>query len=256
MPELIRNDIHLAYEEAGSGGPPLLCVHGFGGSAMHFAAQIEHFRATRRVVALDRRGHGRSDKPEGPYDVPSIAEEVAWTARELGLYKPVLVVHSMGAIGLEIVAQDPDLASALVVLDAPALPPPPVRAKFEELLAGLRTPQYRDVIDGVCDAMIFLPTDDAQRRAQLHAAMLQTPQHVLVSTWQHFLAYDPRPAASRCKLPMLYVNAVMPFDEAGMRQLCPQLVVGRAVGSGHMLQVEVPDQVNAMIARFLANNGL
>src|SRR6185436_3095566 len=121
MPELTRNGIRLSYQEAGSGGPPMLFVHGFGGSGEHFAPQLEFFKRTRRVVAVDRRGHGHSDKPEGPYSIPAIAEEVAWTARELGLHKPVLVVHSMGAIGLEVVSQFPDVASALVILDAPAL---------------------------------------------------------------------------------------------------------------------------------------
>lgn len=253
MAELIRGGIRLSYDEAGRGGPPLLCVHGFGGDATHFSAQVEHFSRSRRVVAIDRRGHGRSDAPEGPYSIPAIAEEVIWTARELGLHKPVLMVHSMGAIGLEVTAQAPDLLSALVVLDAPAFPPPPVRAMFEQLLTGLRSPAYREVIDQVCDQLIFLPTDDKARRADLHARLLSTPQHVLAATWAGFLAYDPAPATARCQVPLLYVGGVMPFDEARMRELCPQLVVGRAVGAGHMLQREVPDQVNAMVARFLAN---
>src|SRR5690349_11559301 len=102
MPHLVRNGTKLAYEEAGSGGPPLLFVHGFGGSTAHFAPQLEYFKTLHRVVAIDRRGHGRSDKPEGSYTIPDIAEEVGWTVRELGLRKPVLVVHSMGAIGFEL----------------------------------------------------------------------------------------------------------------------------------------------------------
>jgi pimeloyl-ACP methyl ester carboxylesterase len=251
MPEITRNGVGLHYEEAGSGGPPLLFVHGFGGSTSHFAPQLEHFRRRHRVVALDRRGYGRSDKPEGPYTIPAIAEEVAWTARELGLHKPVLVVHSMGVIGLDLVSQHPELASALVVLDAPLFPPSPVRGMFEELLAGLRTPAYREVIEGVCSRLIFLPTDDEERRRQLHAGIIETPQSILVSTWEHFLAYDPAPAALRCKLPLLYVNAVMPFDEGRLRELCPRIQIGRTVGAGHLHQVEVPEQVNAMIEQFL-----
>lgn len=252
MPEITRDGVRLFYEETGAGAAPMLFVHGFGGDARHFAPQMAHFGRGRRVVAIDRRGHGRSDKPQGPYSIPAIAEEVGWTARELGLHRPVLVVHSMGAIGFELVARHPELASALVVLDAPALPPAPVVAAFEQLLAGLRTPAYREVIAQTCDQLIFLPTDDKARRAALHAAMLETPQHVLVSTWEHFMAYDLRASAARCRVPLLCIQSVMPFDEAGMRALCPQLVVGRTVGAGHMHQLEVPAQVNAMIEQFLA----
>jgi pimeloyl-ACP methyl ester carboxylesterase len=128
-----------------------------------------------------------------------------------------------------------------------------VRATFTELLAGLRSPAYRDVITGMCDQLIFLPTDDRARRAALHAALLETPQHILVSTWEHFLAYDPAPAAAACKVPLLFISSVMPCDEAGMRALVPHLVFGRTVGAGHFPQLEVPEQVNAMIDRFLAN---
>lgn len=252
MPEIIRDGVRLAYDEAGQGGPPLLFVHGFGGEARHFEAQLEHFRTRHRVVAVDRRGHGRSDKPEGPYGIEAVADEVAWTARELGLHRPVLVVHSMGNIGLEVAARHPTLLSALILLDAPLFAPPPVRAAFAEVLAGLRSPAYREVIAGVCDRMIFLPTDDRQRRERLHARMLETPQSVLAATWEAFLAHDPAPAAARAKLPLLAVQAVMPLDEGRLRELCPQAMVGRTVGAGHFHQLEVAAQVNAMIARFLA----
>ncbi len=251
MPYLERDSIKLSYEETGSGGPPMLFVHGFGGGALHFSAQLEHFRRRARCVAVDRRGHGKSDTPEGPYTIPAIAEEVGWTIRELGLSRPVVVVHSMGAIGLELSAQSPELMSALVILDAPAMPPPPVRQAFQELLQGLRTPGYKAVLDAVCDKLIYLPTDDPERRARLHAAMLETPQHVLVSTWESFLAYDPVPAASKCRVPLCYIGSVMPADEGKMRELCPQIMIGRTVGAGHMHQTEVPEQVNAMIDRFL-----
>ncbi len=251
MAHIMRNDVRLAYDEAGQGGPPMLFVHGFGGDARHFAPQMEHFRLRHRVVAIDRRGHGRSDKPSGPYSVTAIAEEVGFTARELGLAKPVLVVHSMGAIGLEAVAQRPDQFSALVVLDAPAFPPPEVKQAFTEFLEGLRSPGYRDAIATLCDRLIFLPTDDPTRRERLHEALLETPQHVLEATWEGFLAYDPLPAAKSCRIPMLYIGSVMPVDAPRLREVCPQIVIGRTVGAGHMHQVEVPDQVNAMIERFL-----
>jgi pimeloyl-ACP methyl ester carboxylesterase len=251
MPEIIRNGVRLAYEEAGSGGPPMLFIHGFGGCGAHFDAQMEHFKRTRRVVALDRRGHGKSDKPEGPYSIAAIAEEVAWTTKELGLHKPVLVVHSMGAIGLELVAQEPNLCSSLVILDAPLFSPQ-ARAGFGEVVPGLKSPAYKQVIDAVCDRMVFLPTDDRERRARLHAGLLETPQSILAATLEGLVSYDETPAARKCKLPLLYVNYVFPFGEEKLRETCPQVMIGRTVGAGHFAHLEVPEQVNAMIDRFLA----
>lgn len=252
MSSLTRNGVRLAYHEAGSGGPSLLFVHGFGGSAEHFAPQLEYFKRQHRVVALDRRGHGASDKPEAAYTIPEIASEVAWTARELGLHKPVVVVHSMGPIGFELVRQEPDLASALIVLDAPLFPPAPIQHAFAQLGAALHSPAYREAIGASCDQFIFLPTDDAARRDRLHAALLETPQSILSATWDGLLAYDLTPAAASCKIPTLCVAAVMPCDETRLRELCPRVTFGRTVGAGHFHQLEVPDQVNAMIERFIA----
>jgi pimeloyl-ACP methyl ester carboxylesterase len=140
MPYLNRDGVALYYEEAGSGGPPLLLVHGFAGDLSNFAPQYEYFRRHHRVVAVDRRGHGRSDKPEQTYSIAGFADDLAWTCRELGLHRPVVVVHSQGGLGLELVAAYPDLAGALVTLDAPFFPPPPMRSGFEQLAQELRSP--------------------------------------------------------------------------------------------------------------------
>src|SRR5262249_18355563 len=148
-------------------------------------------------------------------------EEVAWTARELGLYKPILVAHSMGVIGLEVTHRYPDLVSALVLVDSPIFAPREVESAFQQLLEGLRSPGYRDVVAQACDRMIFLPTDDKSRRARLHASLLETPQHVLVSTWGQLLSHDATNAAAHCTVPLLFIAAVMPWDESRLRALCP-----------------------------------
>lgn len=252
MQKLYRDGVGLAYEEAGSGGPPLLLVHGFGGDHTHLAPQFEYFRRSQRVVTVDRRGHGQSDKPEQAYTVTGFADDLAWLCRELGLYRPVAVVHSMGAIGLELAARFPDLLAGLIMLDAPFLPPPPVLDNFRQMLDGLHSPAYREVLRQVADAVIFLPTDDQERKAHLVAAMSNTPQHVLVSTWENFLIHDTAVAAAACQVPLLHIGSVFPADLIRLKELCPQLVTGQTVGAGHFHQLEVPEQVNVMIERFLA----
>lgn len=252
MQKLDRDGVMLAYEEAGSGVPPMLFVHGFGGDHSHFAPQFDYFRRSHRVVAVDRRGHGQSDKPEQDYTIAVFADDLAWLCTELGLYKPVLVVHSMGMIGLELAAQQPELLSALVILDAPFLPLPEVEAGFRQLLAGLGSPAYRQVIQQMAETLAFLPTDNQERKARIVAGMYATPQHVLVSTWEQFLAYDSATAAAACRIPILHIGSVLPADLTRFKALCPQLVTAQTVGVGHFHQLEAPEQVNAMIDRFLA----
>ena len=83
--------------------------------------------------------------------------------------------------------------------------------------------------------------------------MAATPQHVIASAMEDYLAYDSAAAAAACKLPLVYVSSGPWFaDVARLRELCPQLVTGQTVGSGHYHQLEVPEQINAMIDRFVA----
>lgn len=253
MPTLRRDGVELWYEESGTGGPPLLLVHGYAGAHTHMNPLFEHFRATHRVVTVDRRGHGRSDRPEQDYTVEVFADDLAWLATELGLDRAVVVVHSMDAIGLDLAARRPDLVGALVILDGPTFPSADMRAGLEQALAGLRTPGYRDVIAFVADNAAFLPGDDSDRKASIVAEMLSTPQHVLASTLQEYLAYDIPAAVTACAAPILYVGSMFAHecDLDRFRALAPQLVVGQTVGAGHFLMVEIPDQVIGMMERFL-----
>jgi pimeloyl-ACP methyl ester carboxylesterase len=51
-----------------------------------------------RCIALDRRGHGRSDAPSGGYDAGTLADDVAAVFEQRGLEDAVLVAHSMGTV--------------------------------------------------------------------------------------------------------------------------------------------------------------
>jgi len=56
----------------------------------------------------------------------------------------------------------------------------------------------------------------------------------------------------KCTQPLLYIEAAKQLvDMDVFEHLCPQMIWGKAVGSGHSLTLEVPEQVNAMIEKFL-----
>ncbi len=80
------------------------------------------------------------------------------------------------------------------------------------------------------------------------------PRHVAISAWENgFFGWDTAVAATACGAPFLYIDAGTPnVDLDRLAALCPTLLVGRTVGAGHFHQLEVPDQVNAMIDRFVA----
>jgi pimeloyl-ACP methyl ester carboxylesterase len=254
MPRLERDSVSLFYEQAPGGAPPLVLVHGVGCDHSFMAPQFDAFAGAHRVVAVDLRGHGRSDKPQQDYTIPAFADDLAWVLRELGLERTVVVGHSMGgAVALELAAERPDLLAGVVLLDTAVLPAPNVWAGVQPVVAALKTPAYREAARRFFAEAFFLPTDNAERKAAVLAAMLATPRHVLASAFENIFAWDSARAAARCRVPTLYVASTHPRgDVLRFGEACPTLVHGQIIGSGHFLQLEVPEQVNAMIRRFLA----
>src|SRR4030095_4948302 len=118
MPTITRDGIKLAYEERGSGSPAFVFVHGWTCDRSFFAPQAEHFARRHRVVSVDLRGHGESDKPQGPYPIAAYADDIAYVIEQLGLGKAVAVGHSMGGITvLQLAATHPDRVAAIVMVD-------------------------------------------------------------------------------------------------------------------------------------------
>ncbi len=254
MQHLTRDGVKLFFEDTGSGDPPILLVHGWTCDHTYMAPQFEHFRRTHRVIAVDLRGHGQSDKPKQAYTMAAFADDLAWLCGQLKVKKPIMIGHSMGGvIGVELAARFPEVPGAVVTLDSPIVPP-------QELIDGiaaptieaLRGPGYREVQRKMVAEMLFLPTDDPARKARIIDAMSSAPQHVMASAFENIFG-DTAATVATCKVPLLILMAAQPLsDVARLRQVCPNVVIGQTVGAGHFHQLEVPEQVNAMIDRFLA----
>ena len=255
MSMLHRDGVGLFYEEAGDGDPPILLVHGIACDHTYLAPQFEYFGRRHRVVAVDLRGHGRSEAPQQEYTIEGFADDLAWMCGALGLEKPVAVGHSLGGeICLALAVRFSGVPSAVVAMDSTLVPPEERIALMRSFLESLKTTAYREELRRYFSTRLFLPTDDQERKERILEKIIQTPQHVVASAWANgFFNYDTATAVASCEVPLLYIDAGTPnTDLLRLARLCSHLVTGKTVGSGHFHQLEVPDQVNAMIGRFIA----
>ena len=127
---LERDGVRLHYLEWRPDGdarrdPSVFLLHGLSSNARYWDRLARHL-SSRRLVALDQRGHGLTGRPpQAPdgsagYGMQQLLEDAAFVIGELGLEKPVVVGHSWGAtVALELVGTRPGLASALVFIDGP-----------------------------------------------------------------------------------------------------------------------------------------
>lgn len=128
MPYAQLDGLRLFYEQAGSGDPNLLFVHGWCCDREAFKPQFEHFAQTHAVTTLDLRGCGESDGPDGGYTIPDFADDLARFCAVAGIEKPVIVGHSLGGmIAVELGARYSSLPSALVLVDPGPIDPLPAR---------------------------------------------------------------------------------------------------------------------------------
>ncbi|HLX47783.1 MAG TPA: alpha/beta hydrolase [Streptosporangiaceae bacterium] len=111
--------VSLACQASGDrDAPPMVLLHALGEQAGSWAPVTARFAAHYRVVAVDLRGHGRSDWP-GAYSFQLMRDDVTALIDRLGLGKVVLAGHSMGGMVAYLTAMTrPDQVSRLIVEDA------------------------------------------------------------------------------------------------------------------------------------------
>jgi pimeloyl-ACP methyl ester carboxylesterase len=224
MPGLERDGMWLNYQEAGSGSPPLFfLVHGAGGcDHTDFAPQVAHFGQRQRVVAFDLRGHGSSAAPEQDYSIPGHAEDVAWMIQELGLYKPIVVGHSMGgAIAFDLAARYPNLPAAIVAIDAPVVVPHEIgMAVAGPFIAAMGTAGWKRALRDFMAASMSA-NDDQACCERILTVMEAFPARISEAEVRSgFGGWDAQAAISACAVAAMYIQAAVPADLKLLRQLC------------------------------------
>ncbi|OEJ33146.1 alpha/beta fold hydrolase [Streptomyces subrutilus] len=99
--------------------PAVLLLHGLMGRAFHWSGTARWLGERHRVIALDQRGHGQSDRPaHGPYTREAFVADAEAVVEQLGLAPVTLIGHSMGALtAWQLAARRPDLVEAVVICD-------------------------------------------------------------------------------------------------------------------------------------------
>ena len=166
-----------------SSGPAVVLVQGLGLSSRFWFDQPERLLASGvpRVVLLDNRGTGRSEKPRRPYRLPDMADDVARVIREAGAGPAIVVGISMGGmIAQHVAMRHPRDVRALVLLATTAGHPHATLPHPSALALLLRAPRVRrDAAEIRRFNRLLLPEQELDRA------------HVHFARWPEALAHDP-----------------------------------------------------------------
>lgn len=240
--------IHFLANDADA--PALVLVHGWCSRADHFAPQLQHFSPSFHVIAVDRRGHGMSDRPESGYSARRHAHDLDAVLDAQGVTTAVLVGHAGGCPSvLEFVARHPDRCRALVLLDTRISRSSDLGgADRESPLAQL----VRSIGDDETFARIYrgFVSDGAP---ELRTALVRDAMDVPRSIAQQDLAsiaIDTVALAESVRCPVLWISVDEP-DQAQLSAAFADIRFHRCAESGHFVQLEAAAAVNSTIEDFL-----
>lgn len=113
-----NTDISLRYLEWEGDGSPVILLHGLTVCAEYWSLTAQLLAQEHRVLAVDLRGHGHSDKPDRGYDYPTLAGDVEQLCQEAGVEGALVAGQSWGAgIALCLAASYPETVARLALVD-------------------------------------------------------------------------------------------------------------------------------------------
>jgi len=157
-----ERDARLEALDFGGDGPGVLLLHGLAGTAREWEDTAGWLTETHRVVALDQRGHGRSERRPADISREAFRADAVAAIEQLGLAPVVLIGQSLGGhTAFLVAAHRPELVRGLVVAEAsPASEEPGTAAEIGRMLS-----KWPAEFTSVSAAQEFLGGDTARARA-------------------------------------------------------------------------------------------
>jgi len=264
----------LTYLDEGQ-GPPLILIHGFGGSMWQWEHQQEALAEHHRVITIDMLGSGLSDKPETDYSPTFILKTFTEFMDTLGIPQATLIGNSLGAgVAIGMALTHPERVSTLVlvdgfpanVVDSIASPsykrfvhtrPPLWLARLGMWLAG-RWATTRILTEIIYDPKLITPVVIERSYQNRKASGFLPPlysQIEQIPEWEKRFA----PQLGDITQPTLIIwgehDRVFPTTVGQtMHKTIPHSTFLEVPHSGHIPQWEQPQVVNQAILKFLHSN--
>lgn len=257
MPYCSTNGIKLFYRETGQ-GEPVVFLHGLGSCGEDWQEQVDAFADKYRVITVDTRGHGRSDKPKGPYSMATYANDVLNLLDHLQIQQCHLVGFSMGGmIAFQIASQASErLQSLTVVNSTPAVPNNTLPEKLEFLfritvirLFGMK------LLAKIIGRRLFPEQQQKHLYKRFIERMQANPSSTYIQVIKSLIGWDVRSSLATLNLPVLVVSADNDYTPIAFKhEYTQQITAAHLVvinNSRHATPIDQPEQLNQEVFQFL-----
>ncbi len=241
----------IYFDDGGSGTLPIIFLHSLAGNSGQWTAQLRHLRQTRRAIAIDLRGHGRSSF-EGDFAIEAMARDADELANQLGLERFVLVGHSMGGcVAVAYAGAHPDRLAGLYLVDPSGDSTQMPAEEIQGYLGGLQSDNYGPMIEGYWMQILDQSTPETEETVMND--LRQTPQSTVVAASKALFNYNPVPDLNSYGGPKFSLITRFNQTPVGLTNLMPDLPHQLIDGTSHWLQMDKPQVFNDLLDRWLAD---
>ena len=261
------NGLRLHYTRTGGARPPVVLAHGVTDDGLCWTPVAEALAPEYDVIMVDARGHGRSDAPEQGYGPAEQAADLAGVIAALGLHRPTVLGHSMGAVtALALAGAYPDVPRAILLEDPPAwwmatwdtAPASEERqAQMRTWLSELKRKTREELI---AEQRAAMPNwSEAELGPWADAKLRFSPSVLSIFNPRTAAAIDWPATLRRITCPALLITAdpaqgaiVTEESAAALQVLVPQLRIAHIPEAGHNIRRDQFDRYMEVVRASLA----
>jgi pimeloyl-ACP methyl ester carboxylesterase len=246
---IIANLFYFSYEADNHSRPPVILIHGAGGSHLSWPAQLRRLH-DQRIFAPDLPAHGKSEGI-GHHAVEDYVHDILEFMSELGIYSAVLIGHSMGsAVALSTAICFPQRVIALGLVGGGAR----LRVAPALLRAASEASTFESAVRMIHDASFSSPSSPIKELSTKR--MMETRSTVLYGDLMACEAFDVVDQLSKLSLPTLIIcgsdDKMMPLHHSEfLRDHIAGARLEVVPNAGHMVMLEQPDILSGLLADFL-----
>ena len=224
------------------------------GNSEIWKPQVNHFKNHRRIIILDLRGHGQSDKPLGKYLITQFSKDLHSLMQNLNVEKAIIVGHSLGGmIALRFTLNHQDMVDKLILVDTTAKPSSTFRRRLLLSLSKiLMDISYNLFLKRYLSRYSDLEDSDLKEALE---RLSKTPKHVTKSCFSAIARFDVTSELVNIRVPTLIIHGGKSSTPVILAEYIndhiPNAELHIIEGAGHASPKENPGEIWKAIEKFI-----
>ena len=247
----------LHYEEYGHGNP-LILIHGLGSSCQDWEMQVPVLARHYRLIVVDVRGHGRSDKPRERYSIQGFTFDLLALIEHLDLSPAHVVGLSMGGmIAFQLAVDDPARVRSLCIVNS--APEVKVRSADDYWQWAKRWTLARvlslSTIGKALSERLFPKPQQADLRHKMAERWAKNDKRAYLASFDAIVGWGVQERLSRVTCPTLVISAERDYTPVALKEAYVRLLSDAHLvviaDSRHATPLDQPHRFNQTLLEFL-----